>query len=128
VNLLLDTVTFLWILQNSASITPKARMALADSGNQVFLSAASMWEIVVKNALGKLPLPETPERLIPRQRQARGIATLPITEAATLRLRQLPNLHKDPFDRILACQAIEHGMVILTPDPVLHQYPVRSLW
>jgi PIN domain nuclease of toxin-antitoxin system len=128
VNLLLDTVTFLWILEDAESLGPAARAALRDTDNLIFLSAASVWEIVVKHRLGKLPLPLSPEKLIPQQRKLRGIESLDISESATLRLPQLPDLHKDPFDRILACQAIEHGMTIVTPDALLRSYPVRTLW
>jgi PIN domain nuclease of toxin-antitoxin system len=127
-NLLLDTVTFLWIMEDSEDIPESARVLLSDSENEVFLSAASAWEISVKHALGKLPLPQAPERLIPQQRKMRGISALPISEEAALRVRQLPNLHKDPFDRILACQAIEHTMTIVTPDALLRAYPIRTVW
>ena len=127
-NFLLDTVTFLWILQDSKELGADLRDTLEDAENHTFLSAASVWEITVKHRLGKLPLPEAPEQLVPRQRQLRGIEPLAITEAAVLRLKQLPDLHKDPFDRILACQAIEHAMTIVTPDPLLQAYPIRTLW
>jgi PIN domain nuclease of toxin-antitoxin system len=128
VKLLLDTVTFLWILEDAEAIAPAARAALNDRDNLVFLSAASVWEIAVKHRLGKLPLPQAPETLVPQQRKLRGIESLAIGESATLRLHQLPDLHKDPFDRILACQAIEHEMTIVTPDELLRAYPVRTLW
>jgi PIN domain nuclease of toxin-antitoxin system len=128
VHLLLDTVTFLWILEDAESLSPAARSALQDADNLVFLSAASVWEIAVKHRLGKLPLPQSPERLVPQQRELRGIESLGISEAATLRLHQLPDLHRDPFDRILACQAIEHAMTIVTPDALLRAYPVRTIW
>lgn len=127
-NLLLDTVTFLWILEDAAALGPAARAALGDAENVVFLSAASAWEITIKHRLGKLPLPQAPERLIPEQRKRRGIESLDISEAAALRLPQLPDLHKDPFDRILACQAIEHELTIVTPDSLLRAYPVRTIW
>ena len=127
-NLLLDTVTFLWILADADALGPVARPALENPDNLVYLSAASVWEITVKHRLGKLTLPRPPETLIPQQRKLRGIETLVISEAATLRLPQLPDLHKDPFDRILACQAIEHEMTIVTPDALLRAYPIRTLW
>ncbi len=127
-NLLLDTVTFLWILEDAESLGPNVRSALQDADNLIFLSAVSAWEITVKHRLGKLALPQAPEQLIPQQRKRRGIESLAISEAATLRLQQLPDLHKDPFDRILVCQAIEHEMTIVTPDALLHAYPVRTLW
>jgi PIN domain nuclease of toxin-antitoxin system len=128
VNLLLDTVTFLWILEDAGSLSPVARAVLQDPDNLVYLSAASVWEIAVKHRLGKLALPQAPQHLIPEQRKRRGIESLAISESATLRLHQLPDLHKDPFDRILACQAIEHEMTIVTPDALLQAYPVRTLW
>ena len=127
-NLLLDTVTFLWILEDADALGPAVRAALQDPDNVVFLSAASVWEIAIKHRLGKLPLPRPPETLIPQQRKLRGIESLGISEEATLRLQQLPDLHKDPFDRILACQAIEHAMTIVTPDALIRAYPVRTLW
>ena len=127
-NLLLDTVTFLWILEDSGSLSRSARSALQSGDNAIYLSAASMWEIAIKHRLGKLPLPESPERLIPHQRKARGIGSLAISEEAVLRLSQLPDVHRDPFDRILACQAIEHEMTIVTPDELLRAYPIRTLW
>ncbi len=127
-NLLLDTVSFLRLLEGGDEIGTLAREALEDADNQVFLSAASVWEIAVKHRLGKLRLPLAPEVLIPQQRALRGIESLPISEASTLRLRQIPDLHKDPFDRILACQAIEHAMTIVTPDELLRAYPIRTLW
>jgi PIN domain nuclease of toxin-antitoxin system len=128
VKLLLDTVAFLWILAGAQELSPSARIALEDTENGVYLSAASVWEIAVKHRLGKLPLPQPPEILIPAQRALRGIQPIDITEPAVLRLRQLPDLHKDPFDRILACQAIEHEMTIVTPDAALQAYPIRTLW
>jgi len=128
VKLLLDTVAFLWILADAEELSRGARSTLQDTENRVYLSSASVWEICVKHRLGKLPLPQSPEILVPAQRTRRGIETLDITEPAILRLRQLPDLHKDPFDRILACQAIEHEMTIVTPDAALQAYPIRTLW
>lgn len=127
-NLLLDTVTFLWVLKNSTEIAERTRSVLDDSSNDLFLSAASVWEIAIKYGRHQLPLPQPPHVLIPVQREKRGISALPITEEAALRLRQLPALHNDPFDRILACQAIEHDMTVVTPDPMLRSYPIRTLW
>ncbi|HUF82656.1 MAG TPA: type II toxin-antitoxin system VapC family toxin, partial [Burkholderiales bacterium] len=69
-----------------------------------------------------------PQQFIPEQRRAHGIETLPLDEDAVLQLSRLPAIHKDPFDRMLICQAIAHGMVILTPDPLIGRYPVRTLW
>ena len=125
---LLDTCTFLWILVDAGELSARAREIAVDPENELFLSAASTWEIAIKHALGRLPLPESPERYVPRQRQKHAIDSLPVTEEATLHLGRLPRMHNDPFDRILVCQAIAHGMVVLTPDPYVGQYPIRVEW
>lgn len=126
--LLLDTCTFLWSIEGGASISEGARTALADPGNEVYLSSVSAWEIAAKHALGRLPLPEPPERYVPGQRRARGIEPLPLDEEAALHLSRLPMLHRDPFDRMLICQALVAGLTLVTPDPEVLRYPVRTLW
>lgn len=126
--LLLDTCTFLWIAAGSPELSDPARAAYANPDNEVFLSAVSAWEIAMKHDLGKLPLPEAPVRYIPAVRSRHGIAPLVLEEEAALQLPKLPALHRDPFDRMLVCQAIAHRLDIVTPDPAIAQYPVRILW
>lgn len=126
--LLLDTVTFLWMALGDEQLSPTACELVADGSNEAFLSSVSTWEIAVKVALGRLPLPEEPERYVPRLREAHRIDTLPLDEESTLYLGRMPDIHRDPFDRMLICQAIVHGLVLLTPDPTIHQYPVRTRW
>lgn len=126
--LLLDTCTFLWIVEGSEKLSAAARTAFQDSGNEVFLSVISVWEIALKHGLGKLPLPEPIERFVRRYREGHGISPLPLEETALFQLSKLPDLHRDPFDRMLLCQAIVHGLVLVTPDPLIHQYPIRVLW
>ncbi len=126
--LLLDTSAFLWIIIDSPELSTRAREAFVDPENEVYLSSVSAWEIVVKYVLGRLPLPDSPERFVPSQRDQHGIKALPLDEDSALHLARLPMLHKDPFDRMLVCQAIVHGQVILTPDSSVYQYPVRTLW
>jgi PIN domain nuclease of toxin-antitoxin system len=125
--LLLDTCTFLW-LAGGESLSEAAERVVRDPSNEVLLSAASAWEIMVKYGNGQLPLPEPPERLIPAERRLRGITALPFDEDASFHLARLPRLHRDPFDRMLICQAIAHGVPIVTPDPLILQYPVRTIW
>ena len=126
--ILLDTCTFLWIITDDKRLTKKARTAFSNTENRVYLSAVSAWEIAVKNSLGKLPLPEDPLIYIPRKREEHKISQLDIREDAALHLSKLPLIHKDPFDRILICQCIVSGLTILTPDPLIHRYPVKYLW
>ena len=126
--ILLDTVAFLWAVIEAPDLSDDARELFADPGNEVYLSSVSAWEISVKNALGKLPLPDSPVRYVPAKRKQHGIETLHLDEEAALHLNRLPVLHKDPFDRMLVCQAITQGLVILTPDRLIAQYPVRTIW
>lgn len=101
---------------------------IRDPANEVFLSATSVWEIVTKYEQGRLPLPMSPERLIPSARRIRGFTALAFDEESALQGRRLPWLHRDPFDRMLIAQAIAHGMAIVTPDPLIAQYPIRVIW
>ena len=126
--LLLDTCTFLWIITEDAELSTTARALFIDPANDVYLSAVSVWEVSVKFTLGKLALPQPPERFIPDQRERHAIAPLALEERAALYLHRLPSLHKDPFDRMLICQAIQHELTLLTPDPLITQYAVRTLW
>jgi len=128
VRLLLDTVTFLWLVAEPDALGTRAREAIVDPGNEVFLSAVSSWEIAIKHALGRLPLPEPVDRFVPTERDRHGVDSLPLDEESTLHLTRLPALHRDPFDRMLICQAIAHGLVIVTPDRDVRQYPLRTLW
>ena len=126
--ILLDTCTFLWLTTDAPELSETARKLFADAGNDVYLSAASSWEIAVKYAAGRLPLPEPPGLFVPARRKTYGIQDLPLEEEAALHVARLPRLHPDPFDRMLVCQSIIHGLAILSPDPLIAQYPVRVLW
>lgn len=126
--ILLDTCTFVWIITDADELSTTARQLFVDPENEVYLSVVSIWEILVKLSLGRLPLPEPPERFIPKQRERHGIAALALEEPAPLYLYKLPSLHKDPFDRMLVCQAIQHEHTLLTPDPLITQYPIRTVW
>jgi PIN domain nuclease of toxin-antitoxin system len=128
VKILLDTCTFLWIISGSDEMSKQSIALFTDPANEVYLSPISAWEIVVKHALGRLPLPEPPRVFIPKYRMMHRIASIPLEEEAVLQLPHLPPYHKDPFDRMLICQAIARGLAILTPDPLITQYPVRTVW
>lgn len=125
---LLDTCTFLWLAGGGRALPPRAAAAFQSPDNEVFLSAASAWEIAVKYASGRLALPAPPDRLIATERERLGVAALPLDEDSAMHVIKLPHLHRDPFDRILVSQAIVHGLTILTPDPQIAQYPARVLW
>jgi PIN domain nuclease of toxin-antitoxin system len=125
--LLLDTHIFLWYISADPHLPAAFRDAIRDPANEVYLSVASLWETVIKHALGKLPLPEVPAEFLPRQREAHKIASLPVEEAALTHLAGLPALHRDPFDRILIAQALQTGMKLVTVDEAIRAYPVSLL-
>lgn len=128
--LIIDTCTFLWLASAEEKLSASAKSLLEDSGNTLLLSAASVWEIGVKHALGRLPLPNdlTPAEFIPTARARNGVDPLPITEDDALQLAKLPGFHQDPFDRMLICQAIANQAIIITPDPLIARYPVSVRW
>jgi len=128
VNLLLDTHAFLWFISDDKSLSTAARAAIMAAENQVWLSAASAWEITAKYGIGKLPLPAPPDRFVPLMRQRAGIDLLTIGEAEVCQVHKLPPVHRDPFDRILVAQANYHGLAIVTDDQWIGRYPVRTLW
>jgi PIN domain nuclease of toxin-antitoxin system len=125
---LLDSCTFLWIVADDPHLSTTARTVFRDPENEAYLSAVSAWEIAVKNALGNIPLPEPVDRYVPTFRKKGLIEPLPLSEEMALQVMRLPMIHRDPFDRLLICQAIAEGMAILTPDEVIRQYPVRTIW
>lgn len=127
-SILLDTCTFLWIVRDSPELSPVARSLFVDPENIIYLSAVSAWEISVKHGLGKLPLATLPHIYVPNERLRHDILSLPLDEGAAGTMSRLPALHNDPFDRMLICQAITHGLTLLTPDPLIHQYPVNVKW
>ena len=126
--LLLDACAFLWLTADVPRASARARDLFRDAANDVHLSSVSGWEIAIKYSQGRLTLAQPPDRLVPLMREQHGIAALPLDEESVLYAHRLPPLHRDPFDRMLVCQAIVHGMAILTPDPLIVQYPVRTLW
>ena len=125
--LLLDTCSFLW-LAGGGSLSAAAASSVRDPSNDVLLSAVSVWEIASKYRAGRLPLPEPPEQLILTERRLRAVDSLAFDEESALQVRRLPPLHRDPFDRMLISQAIALGLAIVTPDPLISQYPIRVIW
>lgn len=120
---LLDTHVLLWWLSDSSELGIRAREIISDSKNQVYVSSASTWEISIKRSLGKLQAPDDMSRVIEEE----GFTPLSITPYHGDQAGQLPNLHRDPFDRMLIAQAQAEGLVLITHDELVAQYPVRVL-
>jgi PIN domain nuclease of toxin-antitoxin system len=126
--ILLDTHAFLWWITDDDRLGPRARRAIADGSNDIFFSAASGWEIVVKAGLGRLRVSDEIKRFIPAQIAANGFQVLPVHLRHALAIHALPALHRDPFDRLLIAQALTEALVIATGDAEIKRYAVKVLW
>jgi PIN domain nuclease of toxin-antitoxin system len=125
--LLLDTHIFLWFISGDKRLPNSVRESIQNFENEIYLSVISLWETIIKYQLGKLLLPEAPEIYLPKQRERHFISSLELDEASVSRLTEIPSLHRDPFDRILICQALEHDMTLVTVDDLVRSYPVSLL-
>jgi PIN domain nuclease of toxin-antitoxin system len=124
--LLLDTHVFLWLLTEPERLGEHLPV-VEDPRTEMLVSAVVSWEIAIKHGLGRLPLPESPERYVPERIRAIGAKALPIEHTHALAVAALPPLHRDPFDRLLVAQAGLLGTPILTADPAIARYTVRTL-
>lgn len=125
---LLDTHTFLWWITENPQLSPRVREIVSNGDNVLFLSAVSGWEMAIKAKLGKLHLPENLEGFISEQLAVNAINTLPVQMSHALHVYSLPDLHRDPFDRMLVAQAQLEKLPILTIDPQIAQYLVETIW
>ena len=125
---LLDTHAFLWWVDDDDRLSAAARDAIADGGNEILFSVVSAWEIVTKAALGRLTIEDATGDLIPQQIEANAFQVLPVHLRHALRLANLPDVHRDPFDRMLVAQAMEEDLAVLTGDRQVAAYPIRVVW
>ncbi|MCL2523614.1 MAG: type II toxin-antitoxin system VapC family toxin [Betaproteobacteria bacterium] len=124
--LLLDTHLLLWAAGQPERLSATARALLADPDNELLFSAASLWEITIKQGLGRADFRVEP-RLLRRGLLDNGYLELPVTSEHAVAVGSLPALHKDPFDRILVAQSQVEGIALLTADPLVARYagPIR---
>ena len=120
--LLLDTHVLLWWLSDDPQLGESSRQAIANPRNPVYVSAASTWEVSIKKSIGKLTAPDDMDAIVERE----GFEKLPITLFHGDQAGSLPELHKDPFDRMLIAQAQSEGLVIVTNDEKIIQYKIRT--
>lgn len=127
-NLLLDTHILLWAAASPEKLPAEALSLINDDNNSLYFSAASIWEVVIKNSLQRPDFQVDPH-LLRRGLVDNGYLELPITSLHTLNVAHLPSLHKDPFDRILVAQAEAEGFLLLTADEVVARYtgPIRKI-
>lgn len=126
--LLLDTQCWLWWFSEPEKLNEEAIEQIACETNQIWFSVASVWEIGIKNAIGKLPLPEKTDDYISTRMTQLGARMLEITASHALRAASLPLHHRDPFDRMLIAQAQIENMTIVSADSMFNQYQVSLLW
>ncbi|MEK7994243.1 MAG: type II toxin-antitoxin system VapC family toxin [Planctomycetota bacterium] len=124
---LLDTSVLLWWLSQPSRIRPDVMDALREPDAVVLFSQVSLLEIQIKVSLKKLEL-DFPIDRVPDLAVESGLTALALSNAAIFTLAKLPNVHRDPFDRLLICEAIQEGVAIVTSDDIIHQYPVKVLW
>ena len=125
--LLLDTHIFLWYVSGDPKLPTAFRAAIQSASNETSLSVASVWEAVIKQQIGKLPLPAPAVDYLVRQRSSHGIAPLSVDEESIRAFAILPPLHRDPFDRLIIAQAFQHGLTVVTVDAEFHPYGVPLL-
>ena len=125
---LFDTQVMLWFLEDADALSKKARQILTNGENELFWSAASYWELTVKLSLGKLKLQKGWQAFLEQEKKVNRILDLPIQERHCKPHLTLPWIHRDPFDRLLICQAISEKLILLTKDETIRQYPVKTAW
>lgn len=126
--LLLDTHTFLWFIDGNPKLSSYARQLIEELGNERLLSVASLWEMSIKNSLGKLKLPLPFTKLVTEQVYGNAIELLHIAPEHLDVLRTLPFYHKDPFDRLILAQSLSEDIPILSREKAFDDYAIRRFW
>jgi len=125
---LLDTHTFLWWNMDDAQLSSLAKELIADGNNEIFLSAASAWEIAIKTARGRLTLPEDPTRYVSNRLSLHGFQALPVQIHHAVQVYKLPLHHADPFDRLLIAQSQIESMSLISADVEIRKYEIEVIW
>ncbi len=125
---ILDTHIFLWWNMDDPQLSPSIREIISDGRNELFFSAASAWEIAIKAGRGRLTLPEPPESYVANRLTLHRFQPLPILLSHALHVYSLPDHHRDPFDRLLVTQGQLEDMFILTADPMIAKYEVKTIF
>jgi PIN domain nuclease of toxin-antitoxin system len=126
--LLLDTHAFLWWITDDDRLSQRGGELIADGANDVYFSAASAWEIAIKAGLGRIRLPDEAWAFTPQQLERNAFQALPIHVAHAVAVIALPDVHRDPFDRMLVAQAMTEGLTLVSGDRNLSRYPVPVVW
>ena len=125
---LLDSNVLYWYLSDRPKLTPRVLTLLDDGSNDLYVSSASLWELSIKVAKGKLTVPGNSIRSFYEQVDRVGITILTVARSHILRVETLPHYHRDPFDRMIVAQALEEDLTILTADSDIPKYAARVIW
>jgi PIN domain nuclease of toxin-antitoxin system len=125
---LLDTVAWLWSVYSEERLGDKARAILENRQEEIYLSAATSWELSIKMRLGKLNFPGPPALVVPAFMAKQGLRSIAITHLHGVKVYDLPLHHSDPFDRMIIAQAIVEQMTVLTSDRDFEKYPIDVVW
>jgi PIN domain nuclease of toxin-antitoxin system len=125
---LIDTHTFLWWNTEDPLLSVHAKEIIADGQNEIFLSAASVWEIVIKTAKGRLILPESPAKYISSRMSLYRFRSLPVQISHAVHVYELPPYHNDPFDRMLIAQSRLESLPLVTKDEDILRYDLETIW
>ena len=126
--LLLDSNVLLWSIFDRKRLSSKVRKLIDDDAHEIFVSVASVWELSIKVAKGKLGMPGGSIRYVMEQIERTGATVLPLADRYILRVERLPHHHGDPFDRMIVAQALEEGCAILSSDAALAAYDAKVIW
>ncbi|RZD15954.1 MAG: type II toxin-antitoxin system VapC family toxin [Candidatus Acididesulfobacter guangdongensis] len=127
-NYLLDTHVFLWFASDDIKLSPVAKEIIENGKNNIYLSSASVWELSIKIIIGKLKLKKDLNKFIAENIARYAYIPLPVTIPHALEISKLPEIHKDPFDRMLVAQALAEKMKIITSDSYIRKYNVKTAW
>ncbi len=125
--LIIDTHTLLWFFSNHDDLSEKARRAIENSSNDVFISIASFWEISIKLSLAKIAL-DIPFELLFEEAEKLDISILNVKKEHLICLKELPFIHRDPFDRMIACQSIVEDYTLVSIDKIFDKYKIQRVW
>ncbi|MDK3159958.1 type II toxin-antitoxin system VapC family toxin [Kamptonema cortianum] len=125
---LLDTCALIWLMGEPEKLSKDAREIIADTRNPLYTSDVSALEIQIKFSRGKLKIKESPKKIYDRLYDDFSLKSLPLKMESIFMLENLPDIHQDPFDRLLVAQAIQAGLSIISPDPMIQQYPLKVVW
>jgi PIN domain nuclease of toxin-antitoxin system len=128
VKYLLDTHAFLWWIGDDPALSQKAHSVISDEGNEIYLSAVSVWEIAIKSRAGRLELKGELGSFVERHVRENAFLPLPITLAHSAKVRLLPSHHRDPFDQMLAAQGMVEGMPLITVDKKVGSLGAKVVW